>query len=82
MSFDDASRVITKNIPNPNLLRNWYFGNKASVINQKGQDTYTGAVYGIDGWKGWDESSIVRIDEGGLSIEGTSNWAIQPLGLV
>lgn len=42
---------------NPNLLDNWYFGNP---VNQRGQTSYTGNVYGVDRWKsGGDTISIV-----------------------
>lgn len=33
---------------NPNLLDNWYF---ADPINQRGQTSYSGSLYGIDRWR-------------------------------
>lgn len=39
----------------PNLLIN-----PAFEVNQRGQDSYTGAVYGYDGWKGTRSTTVVR----------------------
>lgn len=48
---------------NPNLLDNWYFANP---VNQRGQTAYSGAVYGIDRWKGSNASSAYT-----LAADGT-----------
>ena len=52
----------------PNLLDNWYFvgGNTNNTygkfpVNQRGQGSYTGAVYGIDRWKGSQSAVEVSI---------------------
>lgn len=45
---------------NTNLLDNWYFGNP---VNQRGQTSYSGAVYNVDRWCGkWggDMSAVLR----------------------
>lgn len=56
-----GSVITTKAFPcNPNLLDNWYFGNP---VNQRGQTSYTGTVYGIDRWK-LDVGESVTIDNG------------------
>lgn len=56
-----GSVITTKAFPcNPNLLDNWYFGNP---VNQRGQTSYTGTVYGIDRWK-LDVGEGVTIDNG------------------
>lgn len=53
--------ITTKAFPcNPNLLDNWYFGNP---VNQRGQTSYAGNVYGIDRWK-LDVGESVTIDNG------------------
>lgn len=56
-----GSVITTKAFPcNHNLLDNWYFGNP---VNQRGQTSYTGTVYGIDRWK-LDVGESVTIDNG------------------
>ena len=56
---------------NPNLLRNWYFGNP---VNQRGQTTYPRAIdYCIDGWRRYNYATdvltdCIRIYEGGHQI--------------
>lgn len=53
--------ITTKAFPcNPNLLDNWYFGNP---VNQRGQTSYAGNVYGIDRWR-LDLGESVTIDNG------------------
>lgn len=42
------------NLSNPNLLINPNF-----AINQRGQTSYTGAVYGVDRWKGYQLNVMV-----------------------
>lgn len=63
-----SSNVIdTKAFPcNPNLLDNWYFGNP---VNQRGQTSYTGAVYGIDRWKGYQATVTATVRNDGLGIQ-------------
>ncbi|HIR57125.1 MAG TPA: collagen-like protein [Candidatus Gallacutalibacter pullicola] len=50
---------------NPNLLDNWYFvgggsqqGGGQFPINQRGQTSYTGEVYGIDRWRGGTNTKV------------------------
>lgn len=52
---------------NPNLLDNWYFG---KPVNQMGQTSYTGGVYGIDRWRGSAEDVTVAVATGGISVSG------------
>lgn len=49
----------------PNLLDVWWFG--AGVINQRGQTSYTGAVYGIDRWKSSSSETTVSLAGGAIS---------------
>ena len=46
---------------NPNLLDNWYFANP---INQRGASEYSGAVYGIDRWRGVGTGAAVKTGDG------------------
>ena len=71
-----TGRVITtKAFPcNPNLLDNWYFANP---VNQRGQTSYTGVVYGIDRWKMWQAGGAVTIENGGIVIRKSSGDYVQ-----
>lgn len=63
-----GSVIATKAFPcNPNLLDNWYFGNP---VNQRGQTSYTGGVYGIDRWLKSAEETTVAVVTGGISVSG------------
>lgn len=55
-----------------NLLHNWYF---ASPINQRGETEYSGAVYGIDMWKGANTRTVATIASDGIiiSVSTSSN---------
>lgn len=55
---------------NPNLLDNWFFGNP---VNQRGQTSYSGAVYGADRWKTNFSGDTVSLTSG--SITNTNNSA-------
>lgn len=60
--------IATKAFPcNPNLLDNWFFVNP---INQRGQTSYTGAVYGIDRWRGSAADLGVAVAADGISVSG------------
>ena len=64
-----GSVIATKAFPcNPNLLDNWYFENP---VNQRGQTSYTGWVYGIDRWTA--NGASVLISGSGVTITGDSN---------
>lgn len=67
--------IDTKAFPcNPKLLRNWYFGNP---VNQRGQTSYTGEGYGIDGWKMWHAAGTVTAENGGIVIRKSSGEYVQ-----
>ena len=51
---------------NPNLLINPNF-----AINQRGQASYTGEVYGVDRWKGVDGNVIAMQVAKGIQVKGT-----------
>ena len=64
-----------------NLLDNWYFvggggqqGGGQFPINQRGQTSYTGAVYTIDRWKGSNNYGSSQIDSTGLTVIGSTNF--------
>lgn len=52
---------------NPNMLDNWYFVNP---VNQRGQTSYTGGVYGIDRWLKSAAETTVAVVTGGISVSG------------
>lgn len=52
---------------NPNMLDNWHFVNP---VNQRGQTSYTGAVYGVDRWRGSAADIAVAVATGGISVSG------------
>ena len=71
---------------NPNLLDNWYFvggvsqqGGGQFPINQRGQTSYTGAVYGIDRWKGLYGSELVALENDCLSLTFSGNQGISQI---
>lgn len=58
---------------NPNLLDNWYFvgggtGNGVFPVNQRGQTSYSGAVYTIDRWKMRETNNSFSMDASGISL--------------
>lgn len=60
----------------PNLLDNWYFvgggsqqGGGQFPINQRGQTTYNGQVYGVDRWLTSNESAVVTVASGYLGFK-------------
>ena len=55
--------------PNLNLLDNWYFGNP---VNQRGQASYTGAVYGLDRWRATNDNTTVLISGGFITLSGNN----------
>ena len=58
-----------KKVGNPyNLLDNSDFRNP---VNQRGQTSYSGAVYGIDRWLGNSANSVVTITENGITATGS-----------
>lgn len=63
----------------PNLLDNWYFvgggsqlGDGVFPINQRGQTTYIGGIYGIDRWEGYQAAATTNVTTNGLSIHRSS----------
>lgn len=69
--------VLTQN---ENLLDNWYFvgggsqqGGGQFPINQRGQTSYTGSVYGIDRWRNLRPTTTIQLLSFGLQISDTSD---------
>ena len=65
---------------NRNLLDNWYFvgggsqqGGGQFPINQRGNTSYSGAVYGIDRWKGANAYGNIAVQSDGLQINSIAN---------
>ena len=72
--------------PNRNLLDNWYFvgggsqeGGGQFPINQRGQTSYTGAIYGIDRYKGMYGAEVVDLEDGCLSLTFSNNQGISQI---
>lgn len=55
-----------------NLLDNAYF---LRPVNQRGQSSYSGAVYGIDRWKNNNGSSSVALSSDGLTLTASIQYA-------
>ena len=71
---------------NENLLDNWYFvgggsqqGGGQFPINQRGQASYTGGVYGIDCWRSNRSTTTVTVESNGIhfSDSNTSDGGIR-----
>ena len=61
-----------------NLLRNWYFvgggtGRGVFPVNQRGQSSYTGAIYGIDRWFVDSTLATITLSASGVSITSPQN---------
>lgn len=65
----DKSITKTSQLTGRNLLDNWYF---ADPINQRGQTSYTGAVYGVDRWRSLTGNTI-SVEMSGLRITGSND---------
>lgn len=65
----DDSVAKTSQLTGKNLLDNWYF---ADPINQRGQTSYTGAVYGVDRWRSLTGNTI-SVEMSGLRITGSND---------
>ena len=65
----DDSITKTSQLTGRNLLDNWYF---AAPVNQRGQTSYTGAVYGIDRWRSLAGNTI-SVETSGLRITGSND---------
>lgn len=70
-SAQDIDDTITKTsqLTGRNLLDNWYF---ADPINQRGQTSYTGAVYGVDRWRS-STGNTISVESSGLRITGSND---------
>ena len=68
---EDIDNAITKTsqLTGRNLLDNWYF---ADPINQRGQTSYTGAVYGVDRWRS-STGNTISVETSGLRITGSND---------
>lgn len=65
----DKSITKTSQLTGRNLLDNWYF---ADPINQRGQTSYTGTVYGVDRWRSLTGNTI-SVEMSGLRITGSND---------
>lgn len=66
-----------------NLLDNWFFldagHGRRFPINQRGQTSYTGAVYGIDRWKGVYGGETVRVENDRVQVIVQNNQGIRQI---
>jgi hypothetical protein len=53
------------NIPNRNLLDNWYF---ADPVNQRGKTSYSNGGFGIDRWKMSSSGYTLTLNDGYMSV--------------
>lgn len=77
-----AVSTVGNAVSRRNLLDNAYFvgggsqqGGGRFPINQRGQTAYSGAVYGIDRWKGnnWVATANVTVQSGSILLSGTAS---------
>ena len=72
-----SAPIGLQNLHNKNLLMNWDFRNP---VNQRGQDSYTGATYGLDMWKSSVPSTVISVVNGGVKIS-SGGTAVQVLSI-
>lgn len=71
-AYDLANSRVPLNGMGKNLLDNWYFGHP---VNQRGQSSYTGAIYGIDRWANSGSGTInVLSDSVTIASGGLQQW--------
>lgn len=63
-AFDGMVHVV-RQLVNPNLLDNWYFGNP---VNQRGKTEYAVAGYTIDRWKASSTSVVLNVSNRKLTF--------------
>ncbi len=63
-----TQRAVNAIVSNQNLLRNSNF-----AINQRGKSSYTGAIYGVDGWKSISSNNTVTVLPKGIRFNNNSN---------
>lgn len=67
LNYSAANKLyVDSSIVRPNLLINSYWAQKSRIVNQRGENSYTNAKYGIDKWGA--ENGTVVINENSLSI--------------
>lgn len=71
----DDSITKTSQLTGRNLLDNWYF---ADPVNQRGQTSYTGAVYGVDRWRILAGNTI-SVETSGLRITGSNDTSFSSM---
>ena len=70
----DAHLDRARNVSNPNLLDNWYFGNP---VNQRGQTSYSADwAYTIDRWQ-VSQNTTLTVNNG--SVSSTGGYWFEPL---
>lgn len=76
---DEARKIvedIRQRLYGEQLLDNWYWAQKDAIINQRGETSYSGAVYGIDRWKSSGNLTVSIMDkELSVSNKGSSEEA-------
>ena len=77
-SGDRANFALLQELPNTNILHNWDFRNRTSIVNQRGQTEYTrlitnpSRVHTIDRWFLWHTDTGVAITDNGLYLYSTA----------
>ena len=67
----DDGLNIARNVSNPNLLDNWYFGNP---VNQRGKTEQYGSGYFIDRWTASEGKFALTNNGLTLGVEGVISW--------
>lgn len=73
ITYPKLAPSVQRGVVNQNLLRNAYFvgggtGYGVFPVNQRGASSYSGKVYGIDGWKGHASASAISLGANGVTF--------------
>lgn len=69
---DAAGNVRLGVVQPPNLLDNSFWKRISEIVNQRGQTSYSGQVYGIDRWYGLTHSQNIEVRGNDITVTATA----------